>query len=127
MLFLEVVKCWTLLHIKILIFNTTSKIKTSQMIVCWSNCEIKMPQNIVLRLNHENKMLRNPKIAEKFREIKTQRKFNAAKISCLELYARNFKYGFYERNAKSKSAFFKRTISKEQALKKRIILRLNHF
>lgn len=41
--------------------------------VFWSNHETEMPKDIVLRLDRENKMLRNAKIAQKTRETKMRK------------------------------------------------------
>ena len=41
--------------------------------VFWSNHETEMPKDIVLRLDRENKMLRNAKIAQKIRETKMRK------------------------------------------------------
>ena len=49
--------------------------------ILW-NREIKMTQILVYRLNREIKMPRNANMLEKYREIKMQQKFDAAKISC---------------------------------------------
>ena len=99
MLFPDLLKCWKLN------FQYYSQIKMSQIILFWSNSQFKMPQIIVFRLNRVNKMLKNPKIAQKTHEIKMPRKFHAVKTSCLKLYARNFKYGCFD--------FKRRSIKKE--------------
>ena len=57
-------------------------------------------------------MLLNPKIVQTTREIKMSRKLHAAKISCLQRFARNFKYVSYWKE-------YKDLISKKQALEKK--------
>ena len=47
---------------------------------------IKVPRNVVFRLNHEIKTMRNPKNVQTNREIKIPRKFYAAKVSSLEVH-----------------------------------------
>ena len=42
-----------LTHIKDSVFNTTVKLKCRKLFVFWSNREIKMPRNVVLRLSRE--------------------------------------------------------------------------
>ena len=41
---------------------------------------------LVYKLNREIKMLRNVNMLEKYHKIKMQRKFHAAKISCIKVY-----------------------------------------
>ena len=56
----------------------------SQIIIFWSNGEIKMHQNITFRLNRENKIPQNPKIYPKNREIKMPRKVLALALSSID-------------------------------------------
>lgn len=59
-----------------------SRIKMSRTITFWSDCEIKIPRNVVFRLKSEIKMLRNSKIVQEISETKMQQKFDTAKITC---------------------------------------------
>ena len=51
----------------------------SRIMVFWSDSKIKIPHNVVFRLNREIKMPRNSKIVQKNHEIKMPRKFLALK------------------------------------------------
>ena len=47
----------------------------SQIIVFWSNREIKMPRSVVFRLNSKTKMPRNSKVVQRNGEFKMPQKF----------------------------------------------------
>ena len=51
--FSKLLKYWKLAHIKNLIFQHNREVKMSQIIVFWSDRKIKIPRNLVFRLNRE--------------------------------------------------------------------------
>ena len=58
----------------------------SQIMVFWSDREIKIPRNVVIRLNHEiNNATKFIFLKKKYREIKIPRRFYTAKTSCLKV------------------------------------------